>query len=256
MAIGRRGERGLTLIEILIALIIMIVGVVGILALFPPALDSGRKAMEETQAGITGQSVANALSNAIRFASYDPGTGHWTATLSHDLDHSGSKLQYTFTLPRLGEGMRHHPGNGEPFKEMDTDPEVNRIVAKPEKDLEFKLCGDPWVLAAVSQVRGVSDASDPLDQFAFSFEVEKVNTLRHLVGTLKPYGNGDSYTEADLEPLSKLYEFQIHIFRTFPEFMVESDGRSTMVEDPKVKGRPKATPKRLIATVTTRVSTK
>jgi type II secretory pathway pseudopilin PulG len=237
----------LTLIEILIALIIMVLGIVGILALFPPALDSGKKAMEETQAGITGLSVANALASAVRFATYDPGTGNWTATLVHDLSSASTSVQYTFSLPKLSDGLRHHPGSGAPATSIGPDGQPH---PDPTADTEFKLCGDPWVVATVKQVQGVSDPSDPLDQFGFSFDVHKVNTLSHLLGQIKPYGQGDAYTNEDLEPLSKLYEFNIYIFRVFQA--QAPDGHSTVVTGPK-----NVSPKRLVAKpITTRVATK
>src|SRR5688572_31125422 len=136
-----RGERGLTLLEILLALIVMVIGIVGILALFPTALDSAKESMEYSQAAITGESVANALAVALRLATLEPGSGVWTAVLSHDLKAQGSPdLKYTFRLPRLTEGLSnsregtpwiHHPGTVTP---MDS----------PEDQGAFVLGADPW----------------------------------------------------------------------------------------------------------------
>jgi len=228
----RRGERGLTLIEILLALIIMVLGIVGILALFPPALQSGKEAMETTQAAISAQSVANALANGVRFANYSAATGDWTVTLTHDLNNSGTTSIYTFNLPKLTDAWKHHPGNGTPS----TNPEV---------DPEFKLAGDGWILAAVQEVQVKSDPTEPMKQFAFSFACKKINTLAYLIGTPKP--GGGNYTLADLEGIVKLFEFRIHVFRLASN---AAGGGGTG------SGGGVTNTKKLIATVTSRVSTK
>jgi Tfp pilus assembly protein PilV len=228
----RRGERGLTLIEILLALIIMVLGIVGILALFPPALQSGKEAMEVTQAGITAQSVANSVATGVRFASYNAATGDWTVTLTHDLNNSGTTSIYTFNLPKLTDNWKHHPGNGTPS-------------TNPEADPEFKLVGDGWIQAEVDNVRTKSDPTEPLKQFAFSFACKKINTLAYLIGTPKP--GGGNYTLADLEGIVKLFEFRVHIFRLASN---ASGGGGTGT------GGGTTNSKKLVATVTTRVSTK
>ncbi len=227
----QRRDRGLTLIEILLALIIMVLGIVGILALFPPALQSGKEATETTQAGITGDSVANALTTAVRFAQYNAGTGDWTCTLTHDLQ-NGASTTYTFNLPKITDNWKHHPGNTNP-------------AANPETDPEFKLCGDGWILASVDYVRVTSDPSDPMKQFAFSFDVRKINTLAYLIGTAKP--GGGTYQVADLEGIVKLFEFRIHIFRLSNN---STGGGGTG------GGGSTTTTKKLVGTLTNRVSTK
>ncbi len=227
-----RGERGLTLLEILLALIVMVVGIVGILALFPPALDSAKESMEYSQAAITGESVANALAVALRLATLEPASGIWTATLTHDLEWKKSGVRYQFTLPRLVDGLSnsregtpwvHHPGPSAPLD-------------SPEDQPAFVLGSDPWTAAQLEEVRK-TDPNDPLSQFAFSFRVRKVHTLAWLEGKMKP--DNKPYTMEDLDPISKLYEFQIIIFRLFG----------------KREGGPEQ-PKRLVAVLTTRVSTK
>ncbi len=238
-----RRERGLTLIEILLALIVMVLGIVGILALFPPALDSANDSMQMTTGAIVGESVANALTNATRFASFDPSSGIWSATLTHDLEVSGQRVIYQFQLPRFGDGMaggnagsmwRHHPGN------MAASPEV-------ESQPAFVLGSDPWTKETLKWHRGENDSTDPLDQFAFSFRVRKVNTLGYLLQQTKP--NGGAWTVNDLEPLCKLYEYQINLFRLIPSS--QNVGRGTEVEEPE-----KRQPKKHIATITSRVATK
>lgn len=240
----RAAERGLTLIEILLALIVMVLGIVGILALFPPALDSANDSMQMTTGAVLGESVANALTNATRFASYDPSSGIWTATLSHDLEVGGQKILYQYQLPRFADGgggsnagsaWRHHPGN-------------LGISQKVEEQPAFELGGDPWIKAGLDYHRKENDHTDPYDQFAFSFRVRKINTQAHLLGQLKP--SGAPWTMQDLEPLCKLYEYQICLFRlTGQTGNVEKGG--TVAEDPSKKQ-----PKRLVAVLTSRVATK
>jgi hypothetical protein len=95
-------------------------------------------------------------------------------------------------------------------------------------------------------VRNTNDMSEPYKQFAFSFDIRKINTLAYLVGTPKPDGSGP-YTMTDLEPMVKLYEFRIHVFRMRVDASAFG-GTGT--------GTGGTTVKKLIATVTDRVSTK
>src|SRR5262245_41553856 len=161
----KRGARGLTLLEILLALIVMVIGIVGILALFPTALDSAKESMEYSQAAITGESVANALSVALRLATLEPASNTWTAVLSHDLQVGGSPDRiYRFTLPKLVEGLSnsrdgtpwfHHPG-------------MSQATDNAEEQPAFVMGSDPWTAAELEQVRK-TDPNDPLAQFAFAF---------------------------------------------------------------------------------------
>ena len=229
-----RQDKGLTLLEILLALIVMVIGIVGILALFPTALDSAKESMEYSQAAITGESVANSLAVALRLATLEPASNTWTAVLSHDLQVGGSPERiYRFTLPKLVEGLSnsrdgtpwfHHPG-------------MSSASETPEDQPAFVMGTDPWVKAELEQVRK-TDPNDPLAQFAFSFRVRKVHTLAWLEGKMK--ADGKPYSIEDLDPISKLYEFQIIIFR--------------LQGEPQDGG--KKQPKRIVATMTTRVSTK
>src|SRR5215470_15065722 len=78
-------ERGMTLIEILLALIVMVLGVLGVLAVFPVAMESAKESMEETNAALVGESVAQGLTNGMRLAYYDTVTQRTVVTLTHDL---------------------------------------------------------------------------------------------------------------------------------------------------------------------------
>lgn len=166
-------------------------------------------------AALISESVAAALAAALRLATIDPATGTWSVSLSHDL-HPGD---YKFPLPKLTEGLAdsrsgtnwvHHPGN-------------QTAGGKPEDEPAF-------------DVRSEAEPNDSLLRFAFSFRVRKIHTLSWLEGKLKP--DNTPYTLEELDPLSKLYEFQIYAFQ------LEAS------EDGKIPS------KRLIGVVTTRASIK
>ncbi|RME03004.1 MAG: hypothetical protein D6805_08085 [Planctomycetota bacterium] len=57
---------GFTILEILIAIVILVVGILGIMAIFPKAIDTASKSVEETYAGIIAQSVIDSVKLGIR----------------------------------------------------------------------------------------------------------------------------------------------------------------------------------------------
>ncbi|MBI2931042.1 MAG: hypothetical protein HYY16_05275 [Planctomycetes bacterium] len=248
----RRRERGLTLIEILLALMVLVLGVVGILALFPRAMQSSKESTEFTQGAILGESVANALTTAARFAQYDVGTGRYRLTMTHDSKNlaSGALVYYQFLLPGFQDPMLgpsgtqwfHHPVNGAP---------IGVVMAGQPEDPQWscwQLTGDPWTKAQFDQIKGTSDTtgtdgSEPLNQFAYSFDVRKINTLEYLLGTPKP--TGGNYALVDLDPLVRVWEFRIHTFRLMQPGSMGAGGASN------VAGQ---VPKKLIATLTTRIT--
>lgn len=93
MASSRR-PRGaaFTLIEILIAIVVLVLGITGIVALFPTAIDSGNRTVEDTYAATITQSVVDAISVGLRESRYtwtaDSGAGEgrvWTYfVFNHD----------------------------------------------------------------------------------------------------------------------------------------------------------------------------
>lgn len=68
----RRGPRraAFTLIEILIAIVVLVLGITGIVALFPTAIDSGNRTVEDTYAATITQSVVDAISVGLRESRY------------------------------------------------------------------------------------------------------------------------------------------------------------------------------------------
>jgi type II secretory pathway pseudopilin PulG len=201
--IKRRAEKGMTMVEILLALIVMVVGLAGILALFPVALQASKESFEDTHSAIMAESVANGLSNAVRFAQPDS-TGSYDALLTHDLEYGSQKAIYKFKLPKLDEDWIWYPGPTTIAEGSLFDPESGSLDA-------YKFGGDNWVHSAVQTVHDTNDASDPYRQFGFAFRVRKVNTMEHMIG--QPMPGGGAYTESDLDPLVKFFEFEIFIFR-------------------------------------------
>jgi len=214
----RRHDRGLTLIEILLAIIVMALGLVGIMALFPPALQTATESMEETQAAIIGESVAHALASAMSNAVFDPATKRYVVWLSHDLKAGGSKGRYEFVLPKGDTDATgapkwyHYPSASSP-PAKDEGKEVVIASYDPESDDRlFQLAGDAWTAATVKNVQDNYDPTDALGQFAFSFNVTKVQTLKHL--RKPPLPGEKALTEEELQAMEKLYEFKVYVLRT------------------------------------------
>jgi type II secretory pathway pseudopilin PulG len=231
---SRAAEKGMTLIEILIALIVMVLGVLGILALFPPALQSGTESMEATNAAILAESVAHGLMGAFTTVEEDKLATKLTlrATLTHDCKTSTTSNRYVFQLPPLPKdpltnpewfhfpssqspsGQTGAPPTGDPGSKMTGgtwDPETD--------DRHFQLGGDKALLDTVRDVQTVNDPTDPLTQFAFSFDVRKVDNMwyqRRNPGAIDPYRNTIVKPE-EYEAMMKLYEVRIHILRITSE---------------------------------------
>ncbi len=263
----RHMQQGLTLIEILLALIVMVLGIVGILALFPPAIESSKVSMEETQGAILGESVANALVNASRFSTTTPpgpgGTPHYQLTITHDSFNTANSalVYYQFWLPNFGDGMGpgptpnsgtqwyHHPALPTPGLGAVFPP--GSSVEDPTWHI-FRLTGDPWTKSQFDAIKGTStttgtDGSEPLNQFAYAWECRKINSLEYLIFPV-PQTNpatGSVYTLAQLDPLVRVWEFRIHTYRT---------GSIGSVGSGTGGGGPGVPFKKWIATVTTRIT--
>jgi type II secretory pathway pseudopilin PulG len=227
------GRGGMTLIEILLALIVMVLGVLGILALFPPAMESAKESMEETNAAIVGESVAQGLTNAMRLSIYDTAKSQIVATLTHDLQAGTVKMKYRFSLPKIQSASdpvwMHFPSTTSP-----PDPDNGATLAAnydPEGDNRlFLLAGDGWVKETTDNVKKINDPTDCYNQFAFSFDIRKVYTMEYLIKPTpqpNPEKPGSNYTEKDLDPLMKLYEFRIYIFRTAQQMGAMGGGGTT-----------------------------
>lgn len=222
-------QRGMTLIEILIALIVMVLGVLGILALFPPSLEMAKESMEETNAALLGESVAHSMMESFTAAEEDKAspTLLLRCTMSHDMK-AGDKTRgrYTFILPPLpidpstNPDWYHFPsaamppGQGSPAA-GDPGSKLASMSWDPESDdRHFQLGGDQWVVDAVQSVHDMNDPTDPLTQFAFSFDIRKVDDMwyQRSKGGMDPYRKV-VLKQDDYEAMEKLYEVRIHILR-------------------------------------------
>jgi type II secretory pathway pseudopilin PulG len=230
----------MTLIEILLALVVMVLGVVGILALFPPALQSSMESVEDNVSAMVGESVAHALDNSIRFARFVPATSDYEVTFAHDLAVNGKPLTYRFRLPHLPKTAGivgppdldwwHFPGamppaNPDPGKKITIS-----AVGLENDNCHFGLGGDRWTDLAVQNVHNVNDPTDPYEQFAFSFDIAKVNSLQYLNNPI--YKNPATnplrpYTPQEIDAKSKLFEVRIHILRTAKQMGTMSGGGGT-----------------------------
>jgi type II secretory pathway pseudopilin PulG len=227
---NRAAQKGMTLIEILIALLVMVLGVLGIMALFPPALQSASESMEETNAAIIGESVAHSLAEA--FSNPDEDTQSpkllLRCTMSHDMK-AGDKTRgrFTFILPPLpanpmtNQEWYHYPstsmppGQGSPAAGDPGSRMTGGEWDPTEDDRHFQLGGDQWTVDAVESVHAENDPTDPLLQFAFSFDIRKVDDMwyqRKSGGAIDPYRNVAMKPD-DYEAMEKLYEIRIHIMR-------------------------------------------
>jgi prepilin-type N-terminal cleavage/methylation domain-containing protein len=183
-------NRGVTLIEILLAIIVMAIGMVGILALFPPTLESGKVSMEETHAAILANSVKQALSMALKRSSWDASQNRYTMVLTHDMKNGTSGNVVVLPLPKITEGWWHYPGQV--------------ATGDPSQQDLYAIGADPWIWAALTEVWNKNDPSDPYDQFAFSFDIRKINNIAWL--NPQPPAN-------ELEQRTLLYDFRVHVFR-------------------------------------------
>jgi hypothetical protein len=233
----RRREGGLTLIEIMLSLLVMVLGLLGILAVFPVGLQSSSESVEETYGAVLSESVGHAFKTAVLFGQYDTITSEWTCVMAHDMKSMGTTVRFTFVLPKLADNWKHYPGGGAIDKGKTPDPD-------PEKDSHFDLGGDQWTYAIVQNVKTVNDPTDPWNQFAFSFVVKKINTLKYLIEpTPQPNpATGAAYTLSDLEPMTKLYELRVRVFRVATQAAGGGGAASTR--------------KKLISEVSYRVGTK
>jgi prepilin-type N-terminal cleavage/methylation domain-containing protein len=227
---NRAAQQGMTLIEILIALLVMTLGVLGIMALFPPALQSASESMEETNAAILAESVAHSMAEAFASAEEDKQSPKLLlrCTMSHDMK-AGDKTRgrYTFILPPLpanpltNQEWSHYPstsmppGQGSPAPGDPGSRMTGNAWDAEEDDRHFQLGGDMWTVDAVKSVQEVNDPTDPLLQFAFSFDIRKVDDMwyqRKNSGAIDPFRNAAMKPD-DYEAMEKLYEIRIHILR-------------------------------------------
>lgn len=93
---GLRPDSGFTIMEIMIATAILVVGLLGILALFPYAIDLGKRTIQDTNAVTIARSVEQALREGLAQRKAQSRDGKWTYfVFQHDgvLDPAPRRLQ-------------------------------------------------------------------------------------------------------------------------------------------------------------------
>ncbi|MCO5171925.1 MAG: hypothetical protein M9894_36965 [Planctomycetes bacterium] len=111
MVLRSARRAGFTILEILIAIVVLVLGITGIIALFPTAIESGNKTVEDSYAAAITQSVVDALTVGVRESRYMtrtlPGRQYTYFVFNHDgvLDQAPLQPQ-EFTLAATGAGQR------------------------------------------------------------------------------------------------------------------------------------------------------
>lgn len=194
-------QRGLTLIEILIAIIVLMIGVVGILALFPSAIKTTRYSVEDTVSATIAESVADALTIAMR--SGTPENAKESKPAEATLVHDGlPNSSYTFALPLPQDPA---PAQLRVFAHPAPDP---RDVSSPRPSLSdvFKLGGTDFIKDVVDDIKKGPDPTETYNQYAFSFTISRVDDVR------------DSTETGSLFIAKPLYQFAISIYRLPPSY--------------------------------------
>lgn len=224
----RRPDRGLTLIEILLSILVLVLGILGIMALFPTALQTSRVTIEQRHSVNIAESVKHSIGNAFRFrfgtgtgevAASSPGIEDGKVIMTHDMN-AGSAFPFLFHPPTLtgtgiAPGWRRHPAAAAADAAIGTGPLATNPVPNPESAPQFFVSADAWLNASVSYIRSNNDPTEPYRQYAFTFDIAKVNTLQHLLGPpaqVNP-STGNPWTAAEVDPMIRLYECRIHVHR-------------------------------------------
>ncbi|MFA5793943.1 MAG: prepilin-type N-terminal cleavage/methylation domain-containing protein [Candidatus Brocadiia bacterium] len=204
-------KNGLTLIEILVAMIILLIGVVSVLSLFPSAMLSTKRSLNDTISARIAESVCNALTIAMRTSTpcniKDKKPGQ--ATVVHD-GLTGADSSYTFALP-----LPVDPAPAKPrlFSHPAANP-LNADSASPEPTGAFQLGSSDFIKKVIDNIKSSGDPTELYDQFAFTFTVSRVDDDRLATET------GDSF-----KPMP-LYQFGVKIYRV-PKTSSSSSPSST-----------------------------
>lgn len=75
MVLRSARRAGFTILEILIAIVVLVLGITGIIALFPTAIESGNKTVEDSYSAAITQSVVDALTVGVRESRYNTSQG-------------------------------------------------------------------------------------------------------------------------------------------------------------------------------------
>ena len=235
---GRARSRGFTILEIMIATAILTLGLVGILALFPVAIDSGRRVMERSTAVTIGKSVAEQIRAGIRNQKrydFSGAVPHTYFVFNHDgvkgpIPRSTSQERpdgdYYILLPQFrpeqafsGDDARVasvraskefvYPeddmppnGGGDPYVADDdgNDGPDGGIVVKKVYTLGNRLPGDADVGETVLE----DQKSEALKQYSFAFSIRA-----------SPSDTNLSNNPRQHQPGNNLYHVRVMVFRSF-----------------------------------------
>ena len=148
---------GFTILEILLAVVILTVGLLGLLAVFPVAMDSGRRAVETTNAVIITQSVEQAIRDGLKQHKGQSRDGRWTYFIFH---HDGVTDDYPTDIAKARPGADYYILLPSPDPESNTsiDREAHwdrgKTFVFPESD------GLTWIVDDGSGEREVDNGSE------------------------------------------------------------------------------------------------
>ncbi len=252
-------RRGFTLIEILVATMILTLGLVGILALFPVAIQAGRRVIEDSNAAVIAQSVAESVRSGIRTRKGFARKGSIYFVLNHDgvtdsvpADPRLAKpsADYFILLPRYKK-QRRYAGSSERERRVKALREGKTFVY-PETDTRRNPNGSG------DAYRADNDGDDLKVRIGRkTIETYKVLDVYRLGNHLVPVGKGGrkkgaeyvlddmvietlkqysfaiavrpSYFDADMaegksfEPANQLYHITVIVYRGFPRERLDAD---------------------------------
>jgi hypothetical protein len=202
---ARQDEQGFTLIEILIAMVVLMVGLLGILAVFPTAMRSAARAVEDTYCAAISQSVVDAIHMGLRsmHARFDDGTAYFVfdhdGVLNLDQDRKGTMLSsfdlskegslniieardYCVLLPDPSKDGMDAGGRGKAFLYPRQNPQDNKARLtlqkvmgpsgdKPKVQKVYQLGQYFGLEADESQISKDLEKKDPYPQYGFAFTI-------------------------------------------------------------------------------------
>jgi prepilin-type N-terminal cleavage/methylation domain-containing protein len=248
-------DRGFTILEILMATAILSLGLVGILALFPVAIDSGKKVMERSTAVTIAKSVAEAIRSGIRNQKRVHYVGEEPCTyfvfqhdgvkdpLPKDRNQERPEGDYYILLPQFRMRQGALPGANEEAQRTSAVAASPEFVY-PEIDEPRNGGGDPYkahddgkdmpggkgiVVKKVFSIGNLlpdadspaeltppDQIDDPFKQYSFAFSIRASEFDSNVV----PPGS------TGYRPGNNLYHVRIMVFRSYPTVFNEEKFRA------------------------------
>ena len=227
-----RSSAGFTLLEILIAMVILMVGLLGILAVFPTAMRSASRAVEDTYCASIAQSVVDAIHLGLRSAHATTEAGNSYLILDHDgvrdldTDRKNGTFQnfvidkdtsyqkvatrdYCITLPPInltGAPYLYPRKKNDPPRKPPNMNAQGPNGKKMEVTQTYKLGKDFGKDQSMSQAARDLEAKDPYPQYSFAF------TIRPCKG---PDPTRPTVNVNQQQPIAGLYEVVVMVYRNF-----------------------------------------